>query len=391
MRVRIELLDVFCQDTEDVTGADTLYLVGGASDGIRTQSFLTNRIWINNGQNRAFAADRSVLFEGNVPAGGMISLGMQAIDEDAQKDWNKHGEWIIEVADAIAAEIEQLPQQSPQPFPQPFPQQPPTAPQSGSSLDPAKTAAAILRGTVRAIGFFASMDKDDSLGTMSVVIPVGAPGTAIREWRCRGQRYGGLLGWSRWDYTIRYRITQVGELANTAIVYGNTIKLRHVVTTRTLHSHGHAYGHPGTSGQQQVTAYEYTDDNDLWIVKPGHSVGDRSGQPVQNGEIVRLQHVATGRNLHSHLGHPSPVTRQQEVTCFGDNGNGDDNDNWRVELTQGSSWQSNSVLRLIHVNSNAALHSHQGFSHPAWTMGQQEVTAYDGRDDNDLWQVSELR
>jgi hypothetical protein len=46
MRVRIELLDVFCHDTEDVTGADTLYLVGGASDGIRTQSFVTNRIWI---------------------------------------------------------------------------------------------------------------------------------------------------------------------------------------------------------------------------------------------------------------------------------------------------------------------------------------------------------
>ncbi len=35
MRVRIELLDVVCRDTEDVTGADTLYLVGGASDGIQ--------------------------------------------------------------------------------------------------------------------------------------------------------------------------------------------------------------------------------------------------------------------------------------------------------------------------------------------------------------------
>ncbi|NEQ27353.1 MAG: hypothetical protein F6K28_51790, partial [Microcoleus sp. SIO2G3] len=301
------------------------------------------------------------------------------LDEDAQKDWNKYGDWIIEIADAIASEVEQLPQEFPQQFPH-----------SQSGKDPTKIAAAILRGTVRAIGFFASMDKDDSLGTMSTVIPVGTPGSEIREWRCSGRRFGGVLGWSTWDYTIRYRVTQVGELVSRAIAYGNTIKLRHVLTTRSLHSHRFSYGHPGTSGQQ-VTAYEGSDDNDLWIVKPAQGQGDRSGQLIQNGEIIRLQHVLTGRNLHSHAGHSSPVTRQQEVTCFGDNGNGDDNDHWRVELTQGSNWQSNSVLRLIHINTNCALHSHQGFSHSRWTMGQQEVTAFGGRDENDLWQVSELR
>lgn len=55
--------------------------------------------------------------------------------------------------------------------------------------------------------------------------------------------------------------------------YGNTIKLRHLATARTLHSHEQTYGHPGTSGQQQVTAFEYADDNDLWVIKGPH------GQP----------------------------------------------------------------------------------------------------------------
>lgn len=53
MRVRIELLDVYCHNTEDVTGADTFYLVGGVSDGRQSQPVLTNRVWINDGQTRS--------------------------------------------------------------------------------------------------------------------------------------------------------------------------------------------------------------------------------------------------------------------------------------------------------------------------------------------------
>jgi hypothetical protein len=105
--------------------------------------------------------------------------------------------------------------------------------------------------------------------------------------------------------------------------------------------------------------------------------------------VVRLEHVLTKRNLHSHGGIPSPITKQQEVTCFGTNGVGDGNDNWRVEVEGGGQWAYGKRLRLIHVSTNHALHSHEPFTHPTYTAGQQEVTGFPGRDDNDLFYLFE--
>ncbi|MFZ3555057.1 C1 family peptidase [Streptomyces sp. BH055] len=183
------------------------------------------------------------------------------------------------------------------------------------------------------------------------------------------------------------------EATGVSVRYGSTLRVRHVVTWANLHSHPHPYGHPGSSGQQQVTCYEGADDNDLWLVKgpDGTPPGHRVGQPVSHGDLVRLEHVATRRNLHSHAGIPSPVTGQQEVTCFGEAGQGDGNDTWRVEIEGGGTWQAGRQLRLIHVPTDHALHSHHGYSHPDWTMGQQEVTCFGGRDANDLWFASDFR
>jgi hypothetical protein len=176
------------------------------------------------------------------------------------------------------------------------------------------------------------------------------------------------------------------------ISYGSTIKLSHVWSGSTLHSHGWNYEHPGTSGQQQVTAWDWHDDNDWFRVKGPHGQPEnyRVGEPVQNGHIIRLEHVQTRKHLHSHSGFPSPVTHQQEVTCFGNAGIGDGNDNWRVEL-EVSPWDVNRRLKLIHVPTNYALHSHRGYSHPTWTRGQQEVTCFGSRDANDWWLLLEKR
>lgn len=180
---------------------------------------------------------------------------------------------------------------------------------------------------------------------------------------------------------------------NSGAVYGATIRLKHLPTVGGLHSHPHNYGHPGSSGQQQITAYGGIDYNDYWRLKGAHGSpnGFRAGQPIIHGEVIRLEHVATTRNLHSHIDVPSPVTGQQEVTCFGLNGSGDENDNWRVEVEGGGPWTFGKRARLIHVLSGHALHSHAGYSHPQWTMGQQEVTCYAGRDDNDWWYLTEIQ
>jgi hypothetical protein len=203
-----------------------------------------------------------------------------------------------------------------------------------------------------------------------------ANGARIQQWDYLG---GNNQKWTFLeDKTARYR---------------NIIKMRHHLTTNKLHSHALNYGHPGTSGQQQVTAFAGSDDNDLWRVKgpDGQPATFKEGEPVQHGDTIRLEHVLTGRNLHSHGGFPSPVTGQQEVTCYGNNGIGDANDNWRIEIEGGGTWDSGKRLRLIHVLTNHALHSHSGFSHPQWTAGQQEVTGFAGRDDNDWWSLFEIR
>ena len=47
-------------------------------------------------------------------------------------------------------------------------------------------------------------------------------------------------------------------------------------------------------------------------------------------------------------------------------------------------------MRLVHVATGVALHSHRR-SDPQLTAGQQEVTGFDGRDGNDWWTVLEVR
>ena len=197
-----------------------------------------------------------------------------------------------------------------------------------------------------------------------------------------------------WDPGLQQQV--LGVLAairpstSSVASYGRIFKMGHVLTANTLHSHPFNYGQPGTSGQQQVTAYSGYDDNDLWRVL-GPNGQPRSGQPVQHGEMLRLEHVLTGRMLHSHPGFPSPVTGQQEVTCFNTNAVNASNDNWRIEIEGGGAWELGKRVKLIHGNTNVALHSHPGVSHPQWTMGQQEVTGYAGRDDNDWWSLFEIR
>ena len=175
--------------------------------------------------------------------------------------------------------------------------------------------------------------------------------------------------------------------------FGSDVKLKHLTTGALLHSHTHMYGHGGTSGQQQVTGYMGYDGNDYWRIRAKHGElpGARNGEVVKHADIIRLTHVATGRNLHSHAGYPSPASGQQEVTAYGEDGEGDENDNWLVEVEGGGSIEVGKNFKLVHSTTGCTLHSHLGFGHVEWTMGQQEVTCYPDRDDNDFWRLVEVR
>eukprot|EP00039_Didymoeca_costata_P018721 m.334681 g.334681 ORF g.334681 m.334681 type:complete len:515 (+) comp17411_c0_seq1:134-1678(+) len=173
-----------------------------------------------------------------------------------------------------------------------------------------------------------------------------------------------------------------------AIHYGAKIKVEHCETFNRLHSHGTRY--PRGSRQQSVTCFHGHDNNDYWVFKsahgtPGHSM---DGSPVRNGDIVRLQHHDTGRNLHSH-NIPSHVAGggQHEVSCYEIGQAGDSNDNWRVETNGSHALKQGEPFKLIHCATGFALHSH---NLKYRFINHNEVTCFGGRDQNDYWKVTEM-
>lgn len=68
---------------------------------------------------------------------------------------------------------------------------------------------------------------------------------------------------------------------------------------------------PLGSGQQSVTGVEASDDaNSYWQIRGGSEGGCPRGSPVRCGQAVRLTHVLTGKNLHTHH-FPSPLSNNQ--------------------------------------------------------------------------------
>lgn len=115
-----------------------------------------------------------------------------------------------------------------------------------------------------------------------------------------------------------------------------------------LHSHDVKYG--TGSGQQSVTATEVQEDiNSHWLIKPAKGKTCLRGDPIKCGSIIRLEHVETKKNLHSHL-FSSPLSGNQEISCYGDNGEGDSGDNWMVIC-------SGKILLFIH-HSVFSIHNH---------------------------------
>lgn len=169
------------------------------------------------------------------------------------------------------------------------------------------------------------------------------------------------------------------EPARVLVTCGSVVKLRNVETRQRLHSHRIDYG--SGSGQQSVTTVAAGDDpNSLWIVTASHRDRCRRGEPIVDGQVVRLRHVATGANLHSHDNHRSPLSDLQEVSGFGSAGIGDTGDDWVVLIDADADdnglvhWHRDDYIRFKHFETGALLFSHaRAFGHPI--PGQHEVAA----------------
>lgn len=194
-----------------------------------------------------------------------------------------------------------------------------------------------------------------------------------------------------------------------SVTYGSVIRLWHhnsdpnktveADPERRYLATGDAKYNTGTTdrGYAVYASQFIEDDSLLWIVKGPHS-GDRwncdFGQLVKENDQIRLENVATGRNLYIPATRfRSPVTKQTEISAHGENGVGDVNDNWVVRNVwagSGGSLNDGTVFNLQHaVINKISLHSHS-FKKGNFILGdknKQEVTGYGQRDSNDDWVV----
>jgi dolichyl-phosphate-mannose--protein O-mannosyl transferase len=161
------------------------------------------------------------------------------------------------------------------------------------------------------------------------------------------------------------------------------------------------------SGQQIVTAVTgTTTTNTLWWIRgpndpsryPMADAGaacqqEGVSEPIQCGQVIRLTHLASLKNLHSHNVR-SPLSRQQEVSAYGEgDGMGDNGDDWKV-VCNGKYWERSSMVSFQHVDSGHYLgasstvkFTHQNCGHSCPIMNHLEVFGRNSKDAYGVWVV----
>ncbi|XP_030754503.1 protein O-mannosyl-transferase 2 isoform X2 [Sitophilus oryzae] len=178
------------------------------------------------------------------------------------------------------------------------------------------------------------------------------------------------------------------------VAYGAVVTLKnHRTGGGYLHSHFHLYPEGMGARQQQITTYTHKDDNNKWLIKKYNTEEIDGVEIVRSGDLIRLEHVATKRNIHSHKEH-APITKKHyQVTGYGENGVGDANDVWRVIVQDAKDGTEitavKSKLKFVHYLQSCVLTT-SGKQLPKWAYEQQEVSCNPNlRDPNGLWNVEE--
>uniref|UniRef100_A0A8D8ZZ10 Protein O-mannosyl-transferase 2 n=1 Tax=Cacopsylla melanoneura TaxID=428564 RepID=A0A8D8ZZ10_9HEMI len=183
------------------------------------------------------------------------------------------------------------------------------------------------------------------------------------------------------------------------VAYGAIITLKnHRAGGAYLHSHWHLYPKGLGARQQQITTYSHKDENNRWLIKTfDNSWMEENGtgtvRLVKHGDLIRLEHIMTRRNVHSHR-EPAPVTKKHnQVTGYGENGTGDANDVWKVLIVGGKDGDVvntvSSKLKFVHYLQHCILTT-TNKQLPKWGFEQQEVTCNPNlRDKNSLWNVED--
>lgn len=196
-----------------------------------------------------------------------------------------------------------------------------------------------------------------------------------------------------------------GDESVKGMSFGSVFKVEHVSSGYRLHSHSLPYGQG--SGQQSVTGMEsHGDSNSLWILKEAYDgnsggneepVGPPTGEPVKCGAKIRLQHLNTGKNLHSHM-HAAPMNRYEyEVSAYAEETedvwrDGDSGDNWVVHCEgsrDGNPWMRDTRVWLRHVDTGAYLSASEKLKYSEPIEGQLHVSSRKRSNSDCLWKAAE--
>lgn len=111
------------------------------------------------------------------------------------------------------------------------------------------------------------------------------------------------------------------------------------------------------------------------------------GTAILCGQHIRLTHMTTGRNLHTHL-FTAPMSGHQEVSAFGENGEGDGGDYWIVRCDTGK-WRRMEDVQFVHVDTKAYLGSSHMHKYNRPVEGQLEIHAKRNVDRDCQWFADE--
>jgi len=170
------------------------------------------------------------------------------------------------------------------------------------------------------------------------------------------------------------------------VTCGSVVKLLNLSHKTRLHSHDVKYG--SGSGQQSVTGTQQSEDvNSHWAVKgPTNNDYCKRGEPIECGQSIRLEHLTTHRNLHSHH-FSSPLSNSQEVSAFGEGGEGDSGDIWTV-MCEGDFWNRDGKVMFKHKDTGSYL-SASGHTFGRPINGQMEIVGTMSPDGSTNWKVQE--
>ncbi|KAF9987080.1 Protein O-mannosyltransferase 2 [Mortierella antarctica] len=165
------------------------------------------------------------------------------------------------------------------------------------------------------------------------------------------------------------------------VAYGSKVTIRNTAYGgNLLHSHRDTY--PDGSRQQQITCYGHKDaNNNFSFQRPWGANHTDAIQILRHGDVVRLVHKLTGRNLHSHRIHAPLTAEHWEVSGYGNPKKGDANDEWVLEIIgeQGNSARDGTLrslsttFRLRHRVLGCILTANRAQALPAWGSHQTEV------------------